>query len=263
MGKLHDALLNSGYVGDALERLLVRLLFCLFADDTGIFERGIFLEFIQQRTREDGSDTGPLISLLFEVLNTKEDTRLRNLDEDLAKFPYINGGLFEERLAIPSFDAEMRKILIEACAFNWNAVSPAIFGSLFQSVMDNKERRAQGAHYTTEKNILKVIKPLFLDDLWAEFNRIKSRKTEREKHLKVFRSKLRQLRFLDPACGCGNFLVIAYREIRILELELIKELKAKGYLALDASLLSIVDVDQFYGIELGEFPRRIAEVALW
>jgi len=265
MGRLHDALKASGYAGPDLERFLVRLLFCLFADDTGIFERDSFMAFIQERTREDGSDLGPWLAQVFEILDTQPERRQSNLDEDLARFPYVNGDLFRERLSIPAFDSAMRALLLEACAFNWDAISPAIFGSLFQSVMDRDERRAQGAHYTTEKNILKVIRPLFLDSLWEEFNsRLKARRGPgKAKALGEFRDKLRRMRFFDPACGCGNFLVIAYRELRLLELELLKELHHKGHLALDSALLSIVDVDQFFGIEIGEFPARIAEVALW
>jgi hypothetical protein len=264
MGRLHDALKASGYAGPDLERFLVRLLFCLFADDTGIFERDSFMTFLQERTREDGSDLGPWLAQVFEILDTRPERRQSSLDEDLARFPYINGDLFRERLSIPAFDSAMRALLLEACAFNWDAISPAIFGSLFQSVMDRDERRAQGAHYTTEKNILKVIRPLFLDALWEEFARLKARRGPgKAKALGDFHDRLRRMRFFDPACGCGNFLVIAYRELRLLELELLKELRHKGYLALDASVLSRVDVDQFFGIEIGEFPARIAEVALW
>ena len=158
----------------------------------------------------------------------------------------------------------MRALLIEACEFDWAAISPAIFGSLFQSVMKAEERRAQGAHYTTEKNILKVIQPLFLDNLRAEFERLKARRDSgRRKALESFQEKLAGLRFLDPACGCGNFLVIAYRELRQIEIELLRELHTDRQLKLDVAALSRLNVDQFFGIELGEFPVRIAEVAMW
>jgi len=265
MGKLHDALKASGYTGHDLERLLVRLLFCLFADGTGIFEpRGIFDALIRDRTREDGSDSGQWLSSLFDVLNTPEDQRQRALDDDLKQFAYINGDLFAERLPIPAFDSIMRERLVEACTFSWDAISPAIFGALFQSVMNARERRAQGAHYTTEKNILKVIEPLFLDDLRGELARLKARRdTGRGAALRSFQDKLAGLRFFDPACGCGNFLIIAYRELRALETEVIKELNPKGQREFDVTTLSKVDVSQFYGIEIGEFPARIAEVALW
>ncbi len=265
MGKLHDALKASGYVGHNLERFLVRLVFCLFADDTGIFEpRDIFSALINQRTNPDGSDTGLWLSQLFEVLNTPVKQRQQNLDEDLAQFPYVNGDLFQERLPFPSFDADMRSLLIDALDFGWDAVSPAIFGSLFQSVMNPGERRSQGAHYTTEQNILKVIEPLFLDELRAEFKRLTARRDSgRRKAIEAFHRKLASLRFFDPACGCGNFLIISYRELRLLEIELLKALRKDGQLVLDVSQMSQIDVDQFYGIELGEFPARIAEVALW
>ena len=258
VGLLHDALAASGYQGHDLERFLVRIVFCLFADDTGIFEpRDIFLDFIETRTSEDGSDTGSRLAELFQVLNTPEAERQTTLDEDLARFPYVNGALFDGPLSIPFFDAAMRAALLNACRFDWSNISPAIFGALFQSVMEPAERRAQGAHYTTEQNILKVIEPLFLDDLRAEFARLKSRRDNRRRaDLLRFQEKLGQLRFLDPACGCGNFLIIAYRELRLLEIDILRELRAVAY-------LSRVDVDQFYGIELGEFPARIAEIALW
>ena len=264
VGHLHDALEKGGYSGHQLEVFLTRLVFCLFADDTGIFEpRDIFLDFLEFRTNVDGSDTGPLLTQLFEVLDTPENTRQTNLDEDLARFPYVNGSLFSDPIRTPAFNSEMRERLIEAARFNWSGISPAIFGSLFQSVMDKEERRKAGAHYTTEKNIMKVIGPLFLDDLRAEFETIKARKTGRKKLLTAFHDKLAKLTFMDPACGCGNFLIITYRELRLLELDLLRELHPKNQLSLDALVLSKIDVDQFYGIEFAEFPARIAETAMW
>ena len=274
VGRLHEALDEAGYRGHDLERFLVRIVFCLFADDTGIFEpRDIFLEFIETRTREDGSDLGPLLAQLFQVLDTPDDKRSLMLDEDLASFPYVNGDLFHESLRIPSFNKTMRERLLEACHFDWSNISPAIFGALFQSVMEPGKRRAQGAHYTTEKNILKVIEPLFLDDLRAEFEKIKSLKNNRIKRLQEFQKKLGSLTFFDPACGCGNFLIIAYREIRLLEIEVIRELRTRKIRTTETKLgrqrefymeiLSVVNVNQFYGVELGEFPVRIAETALW
>ena len=270
VGRLHDALAEAGYVGHDLERLLVRIVFCLFADDTGVFEpRDIFLDFVETRTREDGSDLGALLMQVFQVLNTPEPDRLATLDEDLAHFPYVNGSLFEGPLRIPAFDSGMRERLLDVCRFDWSNISPAIFGSLFQSVMDPGQRRAQGAHYTTEKNILKVIEPLFMDDLRAEFERLRARRGRgRMAALRQFQAKLGRLTFFDPACGCGNFLIIAYRELRLLEIEVLKEIHprdSQDYRQTDAlaQTLSVVDVDQFYGIEIGEFPARIAETALW
>lgn len=269
VGKLHDALEESGYTGHDLEQFLVRIVFCLFADDTGIFEpRDIFLDLIENRTRPDGSDLGSTLNHLFQVLDTPEDQRSSTLDEDLARFPYVNGDLFKATLRIPSFTSEMRERLLEACQFDWSEISPAIFGALFQSVMDTAERRAQGAHYTTEKNIMKVIQPLFLDELREEFEHIRKRRDSRRRAaLEAFWRKLGSLKLFDPACGCGNFLIIAYRELRLLEIEVIREIRrhmaADEQLELDVKNLSCVNVDQFYGIELSEFPARIAETALW
>ena len=268
-GRLHDALQEAGYRGPDLERFLVRTVFCLFGDDTGIFDqRDIFSTFVETRTREDGSDLGPWLALLFQVLETPESQRVSTLDEDLARFPFVNGDLFGEPIRIPSLSSAMRNRLLDACRFDWSNISPAIFGALFQSVMDPAERRAQGAHYTTEKNILKVIGPLFLDDLKAELARLKSRRDSRKgAALVAFQKRLGELTFFDPACGCGNFLIIAYRELRLLEIEVLRALMPRpgsaGQGVLDVTVLSVVNVDQFYGIELGVFAARIAETALW
>ncbi|MEQ8180220.1 MAG: DNA methyltransferase, partial [Smithellaceae bacterium] len=259
MGKLHDQMKEVGYGGHPLELYLVRLLFCLFAEDTGIFERQQFQEYIEQRTGEDGSDLVHHISTLFQVLNTPREKRLKNLDEQLEAFPYINGKLFEEMLPTASFDAAMRQALLDCCALDWSRISPAIFGSLFQSIMDKKARRNLGAHYTSEQNILKLIKPLFLDALWEEFEKIKHNKNK----LFEFHKKLRRLNFLDPACGCGNFLVIAYRELRLLELEILRASRTDTQSDLDVHSLINLNVDQFFGIEIEEFPAQIAQVALW
>ncbi len=269
VGHLHDMLLEeAGYTGHDLEQLLVRIVFCLFADDTGIFEpRDIFLDYLEHRTAKDGSDLGARLLHLFSILNEPVSKRSNTLDDDLKQFPYVNGALFEGRLEFPNFTAPMREALLDACKFDWSNISPAIFGSLFQSVMDTTERRKQGAHYTTEKNILKVIEPLFMDDLREEFAYIKILKRGRLTRLRKFQQKLGTLRFFDPACGCGNFLIIAYRELRLLETEILKEIHSKSWvnrqIELTASDLSRTNVDQFYGIEISEFPVRIAETALW
>ncbi len=259
MGKLHDCLKEIGYIGHNLEVYLVRLLFCLFADDTGIFNKGIFWEYIDLHTKEDGSDLAMHIASIFQVLNTPEEKRLKNLDENLTQFPYINGKLFEESLPLAAFDSKMRVMLLEACAFDWGKISPAIFGSMFQAVMNPKERRNLGAHYTSEKNIQKVIKPLFLDDLSREFEKIKGNRNK----LLEFQKKIANLYFLDPACGCGNFLIITYRELRDLEILVLQELDKTGQLVTDISAIIQVDVNQFAGIEYDEFAVRVAEVAMW
>lgn len=265
MAELHDQLKATGYVGHDLEVLLVRLLFCLFAEDGHIFEKSQFHNFIYDRTDIDGSDIGAQLSNLFEALNTPKDKRQTNLDEAIAAFPYVNGNLFGERIATPSFDHKMRdRILNAAHDINWSEISPAIFGAMFQGVMDPKQRRSLGAHYTSEQNILKVIKPLFLDNLWVEFEKVK----EHRQQLIDFHDRLAKLTFLDPACGCGNFLVVSYREIRRLEIEILKVLYTipgmnMKELELDLAAVSKCNVDQFYGIEIEEFPAQIAQVALW
>ncbi len=262
MGKLHDRLRDCGFEGHDLEMLLVRLLFCMFAEDTAIFEKNAFLEYIETRTSEDGSDLGLHLSNIFQVLNTAPEKRMKTLDEQLQAFPYVNGGLFRDYIQIAQFDRTMRETLLECCALDWSRISPAIFGSMFQAAMNPAERRALGAHYTSETNILKALKPLFLDDLRAEFNRIKKQRPK----LEEFHRRLATVRVFDPACGCGNFLVTAYRELRALELDVLTELDAlrgTGQLATNVAAMTWVNVGQFYGIELEEFPARIAEVALW
>jgi hypothetical protein len=258
MGELHDALEMGGYAGHDLERFLVRILFCLFAEDTSIFDRNGFTQLIENHSKEDGSDLGPLLARLFQVLNTPEDKRQKNLLEDLAAFPYVNGRLFEENLGFADLNRSMRSQLLRCCNLDWSRISPAVFGSLFQSVMEPKERRQVGAHYTSERDILKLINSLFLDELKEEFEKIK----HDVRKLKAFHEKLGKLRFLDPACGCGNFLVVTYRELRLLEIEVLK-LVLKNQLVTDIGLFSLVDVDAMYGIEINEFPSLIAEVALW
>jgi hypothetical protein len=259
MGKLHDRLEEIGYTGHPLEVYLVRILFLLFSEDTTIFNKQQFQEYLEQRTAEDGSDLASKLQELFQVLNTPKENRFKNLDEQLANFPYVNGKLFEENLPTASFDTKMRQALLDCCYIDWSKISPAIFGSMFQSVMNPKERRNLGAHYTSETNILKLIKPLFLDDLWREFESIKDNKNK----LPEFHKKLSTLKFLDPACGCGNFLVITYRELRLIEFEVLKSLNKSGQSFLDVSQILWINVDQFSGIEYEEFPARIAEVAMW
>jgi hypothetical protein len=259
MGKLHDRLEEIGYTGHPLEVYLVRILFLLFAEDTTIFNKQQFQEYLEQRTAEDGSDLASKLQELFQVLNTAKENRFKNLDEQLADFPYVNGKLFEEILPTASFDSKMRQALLDCSYIDWSKISPAIFGSMFQSVMNPKERRNLGAHYTSETNILKLIKPLFLDELWKEFESVKDNKNK----LPEFHKKLSTLNFLDPACGCGNFLVITYRELRLLEFEVLKALNKSGQTFLDVSQILWINVDQFSGIEYEEFPARIAEVAMW
>lgn len=265
MGHLHDALKESGYTGHQLEVFLVRILFCLFSDDSGIFPRDQFVTFIDTKTREDGLDVGAQISLLFQILNTPEDKRHSNLDDELKSFPYVNGDLFSEPLPIPTFDSKTRDALLKCAYFDWTNVSPAVFGAMFQSVMDPVKRRNIGAHYTSERNILKVISGLFLDALTDEFDKAKNN----EAKLRALHSRMSDMRFFDPACGCGNFLVVTYKELRLLEVEILKRLEAignkgrRGVQSIDVANLSRLSVHAMHGIEIEEFPARIAEVALW
>jgi hypothetical protein len=261
LGQLYDALDANGYRDHELRVFLVRVLFLLFGDDAGLWAKKLFADLIINRTREDGSDLGMWIERLFEVLNTPEPRRRSALDEDLAQFPYVNGGLFEERIATPDTNRAMRDSLLKACVFDWSEISPAIFGAMFQSVMDHAARHTLGAHYTSEQNILKVIEPLFLDDLRAELDDC----GVSPQRLRNFHAKLGTPTYFDPACGCGNFLVIAYRELRRLELEVLRRLHSREHVQLTMDLASMrkVTPSQFFGIEYLEFPSRIAETAIY
>jgi type I restriction-modification system DNA methylase subunit len=259
LGNLHDRLEEGGYTGHALERFLVRILFCLFADDTGIFEPDTFKFYLDDRTRPDGSDLGAQLARFFGILNTPRDRRQRNLDDDLANLPYVNGELFSEDLGFAEFNAAMRTALVSCCTFHWDRISPAIFGSLFQAVMQPRERRQIGAHYTSERDILKLINSLFLDDLRTELRAARASKPK----LRELHDKIAAIKFLDPACGCGNFLVVTYRELRRLEIAILRELYGDELSEGDLRAECRVDVDQMYGIEIEEWPARIAEVAMW
>jgi hypothetical protein len=260
LGDVYDEIAATGYAGHPLRVFIVRLLFLLFGDSTGLWARSQFSDLLINRTADDGSDLGMWLGRLFAVLDTPDDRRTTALDQDLAAFPYVNGGLFEERHEPPDTTRRMRERLIEACHFDWSKISPAIFGSMFQSVMEPAARRAIGAHYTSETNILRVIRPLLLDDLESELAACGSSRAR----LRTFHEKLGRLTFFDPACGCGNFLVIAYRELRRLEREVLARLNP-GPVQLGLSLEGQrkVQIDQFHGIEIEEFPARIAETAMY
>ncbi len=259
MGGIYDALRDFGYDKD-VDRLLVRLLFCMFADDTGIFERHIFLEYLEKRTAGHGGDLGAHLSMIFQTLNQPLSVRQKTLPADLQKFPHVNGELFAGNIEMAAFDKKTRDALLDACRFNWSEISPAIFGSLFQTVRDAKARRAGGEHYTSEANIMKVVRPLFLDKLGNALEKAGSDK----RALKNLHDKIAAMRFLDPACGCGNFLIVAYRELRRLEMEILWRLKPNPNAPmLDIKTLSLVNVDQFCGIEIDSFPAHIAQTAMW
>ncbi|MBE7504976.1 MAG: class I SAM-dependent DNA methyltransferase [Planctomycetia bacterium] len=259
LANLHDRLEDGGYTGHDLQRFMVRILFCLFAEDTGIFEPAAFTNFILHRTREDGTDTGAQLSRLFDVLNRPVDERQTHLDEDLAALPYVNGELFAERLTFADFNQAMHVALVQCCRFKWEKISPAIFGSLFQNIMQARERRQIGAHYTSERDILKLIRSLFMDELRERFESAKRNRRQ----LEALHREIGEMRFLDPACGCGNFLVIAYRELRRLELDIIQARFGDQPTEADIRASARLHVGQFYGIEIEEWPVRIAEVAMW
>lgn len=275
LAKLHKQLEEDGYSGHRLQLLLVRILFCLFADDTGIWEKDKLLVDLERHTRADGRDLGDFLSRLFQTLNTPdgqngtENLRQQSLPQHFREYPYVNGRLFEERIDTAEFDNALRDILLDASAFDWGKVSPAIFGGLFEGVIDKVTRRDKGAHYTPEPAIYRVIGPLFLEDLQDEFERLCARKDNAKRDAMLrFHEKLAGLTFFDPACGAGNFLVVAYRELRELEQKVIEEIyfakgTARGDISLNAAKVARCNVSQFYGIEVDEFPSEIARVALW
>ena len=272
MADLYEALDGSGYSDHEASIFLIRTLFCLYGDDAGLWERDLFTEFLETRTREDGSDLGAQLAVLYQTLNTPMECRQSTLDELTARFPYVNGGIFEERLNIPSFSSTMRDELMRACAFDWSGISPAVFGSLFQAVKSPEARRELGEHYTSETNILKTLGPLFLDELRQKF----ADHVHDAKKLTDLRKELGELRIMDPACGCGNFLVVAYRELRRLDTDMLKrirelELARKNNDEFQATMFFddrgehaeiMVQLDHFFGIEIEEWPARIAQTAL-
>lgn len=263
MAGLYEALEGSGYGDHEASVFLVRTLFALYADDAGVWPRDLFTQFLQTRTSVDGADLGPQLTMLFQVMATPADRRSPALDEMLAKFPYVNGGVFAEPLPMPSFTKRMRDQLMVACAFNWSEISPAIFGSLFQAVKSAEARRELGEHYTTETNILKTIEPLFLDELREKFDAAASDVNA----LKRLRQELALIRVFDPACGCGNFLVVSYRELRALELKILLRLQELGDTSSIPTLYFertdlAVQLDHIFGIEIEEWPARIAQTAL-
>ena len=272
MADLYEALDGSGYSDHEASIFLIRTLFCLYGDDAGLWERDLFTEFLETRTREDGSDLGAQLAVLYQTLKTPVERRQLTLDELTARFPYVNGGIFEEQLNIPSFSSAMRDELIRACAFDWSGISPAVFGSLFQAVKSPEARRELGEHYTSETNILKTLGPLFLDELRQKF----ADHVHDAKKLTDLRKELGELRIMDPACGCGNFLVVAYRELRSLDTEILVrirelELARKENDEFQATMFFddrgehaeiMVQLDHFFGIEIEEWPARIAQTAL-
>lgn len=264
LANLHDRLAAYGYPAHDLRVLLVRLLYILFADDTQVWPKNLFEDYVQVKTSPDGSDLGSKLRDLFDVLN--EDDRMSNLDPTLAAFEYVNGGLFVEPIRTPTCDAQIRRDLLRACQFEWSRISPVIFGSLFQNVMTAGDRRKLGAHFTTERDILRTLGPLFLDELRDELVHAKAAASGRLQRLREFRAKLPTITVMDPACGCGNFLMVAFKHLRQLELDVqlaIREAEGPGHgEVFDINLLRQVRLSQFHGIELEEFPAKIAETAM-
>ena len=257
MGEIYESLAESGYQAGDTERLLTRLAFCMFADDAGIFSHGSFGKYVE---KFDGGTLGAMLHNLFQLLDTPTDARQKVAAHE--EFPYVDGQLFGEALPVAALSDDIGQMLLKADSYDWSKINPAIFGGMFQVVMDDEKRSHAGAHYTMEQNIMRVIRPLFLDDLRTELEGARSA-VNREAALKRFQDKLAGLTFFDPACGSGNFLAISYRELRRLELEVILELHDTTKQLLDVSGLSKVDVNQFYGIEINQFSVQIARISMW
>ncbi|WP_155419125.1 DNA methyltransferase, partial [Ralstonia solanacearum] len=260
MAKLFDLLRDNNPATTAQEIhwqnvFLSRILFCYFAEDTGIFDPKLFTNHIASHTAADGSDLDDYLSRAFDVMNQED----RNgVPDYLADFPYVNGGLFADKLPVPKFNRKSRAMLIECGAdLDWSEINPDIFGSMIQAVVDPSQRGNMGMHYTSVQNIMKVVEPLFLNELKEEFEKHSASKTKLEQLL----LRLEHLKIFDPACGSGNFLIIAYKELRQLEMEIFKriqELTPEGIFP-----LSRIKLSQFYGIELDDFAHEIAILSLW
>lgn len=262
IAEIHDVLMESGFTGHKLEIFLTRLIFCLFAEDSGIFEPKQFRNFIRDRTSPDGSDLGPKLGQLFQILDTPQSERQKTLEEELQAFPYVNGELFREALPIPAMDSVLRGVLIESSNPDWRKVSPEILGAMFQAILDPKLRKVFGAHYTSEENILKAIRPLFLDGLYSKFDAARSSRNPMPQ-LMALHDEISSLTFLDPACGSGNFLIVSYRELRRLEHRILLE-QFRGQSAVFAmDELIRVSIDQFFGFEIIESSALIARVSMW
>jgi len=267
MGQLYDLIVADNPPKDdaarhALNIFLSRLLFCFFAEDTGIFKDGQFTNAIASHTQEDGSDLQAYLQKLFRVLNLEQKT---DYPKYLQDFPYVNGGLFRDEYPVPKFDLKSKKLIIESGSLNWKAINPDIFGSMIQAVVHSDLRGNLGMHYTSIANIMKVIKPLFLDELYEEFEKAGDNK----KKLEALLERMSKMRFFDPACGSGNFLIITFKELCLLEIKILQKLfsSIKGgrkneQLGLSA-VLSKIQLSQFYGIEIDDFAHETAKLSLW
>ena len=288
LAKLHDELrAYNDFSSDSdlhdLNIFITRLLFCFFAEDTGIFEEGLFTSSIIRYTKEDGSDLADYLDESFNVMDLAH--RRRDTLSMVKQFPYVNGGLFSKHIQIPCMGAKARRIIIECGELNWKDINPDIFGSMIQAVVNPEVRATQGMHYTSVPNIMKVINPLFLDELRGEYNKMKERfdKVEQLWNLRGIKQKeynaecktiirdsnnllkrMSAMKFFDPACGSGNFLIITYKSLRWLEMDILKLQKQcqgeGGQMFVDNS---VIRLDQFYGIELLDFPHEVAMLSLW
>lgn len=263
MGRLFDLIRERNQIATAeevhsLNVFLTRLLFCFFAEDTGIFAKNQFTDAIKSTTREDGEDLAEFLGKLFAVLNEPEKRRLQqSMPAHLSAFPYVNGGLFEKSTAIPDFGAKSRRLLLECSTLDWSQINPDIFGSMFQAVIDEDQRGMLGQHYTSVSNIMKVIKPLFLDKLYAELERSRGN----EKKLQALLERIGKIKVFDPACGSGNFLIIAYKELRRFEMEVFSALNSLSNQSV--IFMTGIKLSQFYGIEIDDFAHEIALLSLW
>lgn len=262
MANLYLELESHGFEGHETSVFLIRILFLLFGDDTGMWAKNTFLKLVMG-TKEDGTDVGPKLDGLFEVLNTPSDKRPKDVSIEIEGFPYVNGGIFSEKISVIDFNKKMRVALVEVANYDWTTINPTIFGSLFQLIKSKDERAALGEHYTSEENINKIVYPLFLESYQERLASAWNNKKE----LKKLRQDLSKLKIFDPACGCGNFLVVSYRHLRQLELELIVRLGnlegKQDAMQLDGSMGLSINLNQFYGIEIEEWPARIAAMALF
>ena len=288
LAKLHDELrAYNDFRSDSdlhdLNIFITRLLFCFFAEDTGIFEEGLFTSSIRRYTKEDGSDLSDYLDESFNVMDRSQ--RNSDIPKIVTQFPYVNGGLFAKQIQIPRMGARARKLIIECGELDWKDINPDIFGSMIQAVVNPEERANQGMHYTSVPNIMKVINPLFLDELRDAYNQLKTRYDHakqlwelrgipKEKLFKEYRSivkegdallqRMSRMKFFDPACGSGNFLIITYKSLRFLEMDILKLQRLcqgeSGVLLVDNS---VIRLDQFYGIELLDFPHEVAMLSLW
>ena len=289
LAKLHDELraYNDFSSDDDLHDLnifITRLLFCFFAEDTGIFKEQLFTSSIERYTKPDGSDLSDYLDEAFNIMDRPQ--RSDDTPHIITQFPYVNGGLFSRRIAIPRMGAKARRIILECGELDWKDINPDIFGSMIQAVVNPEERATQGMHYTSVPNIMKVINPLFLDELHDVYDKLKA-DYDRQKQLldmggqtgKAFRTnclpiirkgnellaRISRMKFFDPACGSGNFLIITYKSLRLLEMDILRlqQLCQGGQRAIGSIMGSVIRIDQFYGIELLDFPHEVAMLSLW